>query len=300
MITASGVLAQAPTDMQFVPSGNICVGVTGNYSFWDHYWEGDTLRINGNVGTVSRLQAMGGFNLGLHDRINLIVMLPYVRTQASQGTLNGQHGFSDLSLNVKANYAQLALGRSSLLIGGNVGCALPVSDYLVDFMPLSIGGGTVNLSYRQMLKFKLATGFYADAKANYTWRSNIKNVHRGGFYYDHGNAYYTDEVYVPNTLDYAGAIGYQSNRLLAEIGLTVFNTLGGSDIRTWDVPFVTVNSDFTTGYGRIDYYFAKPRGLNFSLVGGQTLSGRNAGKSTYVALSLNYLFALWAQPKPVQ
>lgn len=286
--------------MQFVPTGNICFGVTGGYSAWDHYWEGDTLRINGNVGTVSRSQIIGGFNLGLHDRINLIVMLPYVRTNASQGTLNGQSGFSDISINVKGNYANLSLGTSTLLIGGNVGFSMPVSDYHVDFMPLSIGGGTTNLSYRQMAKFRLQQGWYADGKANYTWRSNIKNISRGSFYYDQNNVYYTDEVYVPNTLDFAAALGYQSNRILAEIGFTVYNTLGGSDIRTWDVPFVTINSDYTTVYGRFDYYLSNPGGLNFSLVAGQTLMGSNAGKPYYVALSINYLMALWAKPQPVQ
>ncbi|MCS6917556.1 MAG: hypothetical protein RMK52_09055 [Chitinophagales bacterium] len=289
-----------PTDMQFVPKGNICIGVTGSYSAWDHYWEGDSLRINGNVGTVSRTQLTGGFNLGLHDRINLIVMLPYVRTNASQGTLNGQSGFSDLSLNLKGNYANIPIGSATLLLGGNLGFSTPVSSYLIDYMPLSIGWGTTNLSYRQMAKFRLNAGWYVDGKVNYTWRSNIKDIHRGSFYYDNGNAYFTDEVYVPNTMDYAAAFGYQSNRLLAEVGLTVYSTLGGSNIRTWDVPFVTVNSDYTTAYGRIDYYFRNPGGLNLSLVAGQTLAGLNAGKPYYASLSINYLFTLWAEPKPVQ
>ncbi len=285
--------AQAPTDLQFVPKGNVCAGMSYGYSRWDQYWEGDTLRINGNVGHVVRHQVAAGMNVGLLDWLNLIVMVPYVSTSPTQGTLRGQSGFSDLSVFVKGKYAELSLGTSRLLIGGTLGFLTPISDYLVDFAPLNIGNGTQNLSYRQLVKFQLTSGIYTNATANYTRRSNIASIHRGGFYYDGNEAYYSDEVRVPDAYDLSVALGYQSTRVLAEAGFTHYQTLGGTDMRTWDVGFPANNVDASTVYLRLDYYFKTPKGLNLSLVGGNTIAGRNHGKPFYFSLAMNFLFGLW-------
>src|ERR1043165_6708485 len=96
--TSAWLQAQTPTDMEFVPKGNICAGLSYSHASWKKYWEGDTLRVNGNVGTVSTQAIGAGVNVGILDRLNVIVMLPYVVTNASQGTLNGQNGFQDIYL----------------------------------------------------------------------------------------------------------------------------------------------------------------------------------------------------------
>ncbi|MCY7410197.1 MAG: transporter, partial [Chitinophagales bacterium] len=167
------LLAQSPADLQFVPQGNICAGLSYGYSSWDHYWEGDTLRTNDNVGNVTRQQITAGFNIGILDRLNLIVMLPYIFTNTNSGTLNGQSGISDISLNLKGKFAELTLGKGKIFIAGNLGFSTPVSNYLVDYGPVNIGNGTTNLSYRQMFEYKFDKGLFINAKANYTYRSNV-------------------------------------------------------------------------------------------------------------------------------
>lgn len=98
------------TDLQFVPKGSICAGLNYSYNAWSKYWEGETLRENGNVGTVSRQQITAGVMVGVLDRFNVIVMLPYASTKASQGTLNGQAGLQDISLNLKGKYLERKAG----------------------------------------------------------------------------------------------------------------------------------------------------------------------------------------------
>lgn len=296
----SMLMAQAPNDLQFVPQGNICAGLTYGYSNWDHYWEGDTLRINGNVGNVTTQKIGGGFNLGLHDRMNLIVMLPYVFTNTNSGTLNGQAGFADLNLFVKGNYGQITVGKGALIFGGTIGLSFPISDYLIDFGPLNIGAGTTNFSYRQLIKYKMDNGFYITPQANFTLRSNIPDIHRGEFYFDDNEAYYTDEVHVPNQFDWTIAVGYAKTTFLVELGYSSLHTLGGTDIRTWDAGFPANKVMASSIYGRYDYYMQKPHGLNFSAVAGYTLSGRNTGKPFYASLSVNYLFGLWKKVAPVE
>ena len=294
LFIAVNATAQSPTDMRFVPKGNICAAVSYGYSSWNKYWQGEDLIENGNVGDVSRQQIGLGFNLGIHDRINFIAMLPYVMTNVSQGTLNGQSGISDISLDVKGKYADVELGPGKLHIGGDIGFSTPVGNYLIDFSPLNIGNGTTNLSYRQMFKYKLDKGFYADLKGNYTWRSNIPSIYRE-FYFDEGEAYYTNEVDVHNIFDWALAVGYSKPKYMVEAGFTSINTLGGGDIRTWDPGFPTNNVDASSVYGRFDYFLTEGKGFNFSLIGGYTVAGRNTGQPWFANLSLNYLFPVWGK-----
>ncbi len=290
------VKAQTPTDMEFVPKGNICAGLSYYHSAWDKYWEGDTLRINGNVGTVSTQMFGAGINVGILDRLNVIVMMPYVVTNANQGTLNGQNGFQDIYLNVKAKYAELKLGSGKFKIGGNLGFSTPVSHYLIDFAPLNIGTGTTNISYRQLLSYKLKKGFYADLRGNYTYRSNVPDIHRD-FYYDQGGAYYSNEVKVPDLFDWAAALGFSNKKLLAEVNYLYYYCFSGGDIRTWDPGFPSNKMNATMIAGRFDYYFSKPKGLNISVNGGYTLTGRNTGKSTFAGIAVNYIFTAWGEKK---
>src|SRR6185295_13385755 len=139
-------------------------------------------------------------------------------------------------------------------------------------------------------------GFYVDLRGSYTYRSNIPNIHRD-FYYDQGQAYYTNEVTVPDLFDWAGAVGFSNKKLLAEVSYQSYSCFGGSDMRTWDPGFPTNNMNGSVIAGRFDYYFSKPRGLNTSLNAGYTLTGSNIGKSTYIGLAVNYIFPVWGEKK---
>lgn len=291
--------AQTPSDLEFVPKGYLCPAVNYGYNSWSKYWQGDDLIENGNVGTVSRQQIAVGFNLGIMDRLNFIAMAPYVITHCSQGTLNGQNGLQDIYLNLKGKFAEWQLGPGKLKLVGDLGFSTPIGNYLVDFAPLNLGSGTTNLSYRQMVQYKLNKGFFVEAKANYTYRSDISDIHRD-FYYDQGEAYYSDEVYVHDVFDWAAVVGFSNEKFLAEAGYTSYNTLGGSDIRTWDPGFPTNDMDANAVTGRFDYYFSKPKGLQISATGGYTVSGRNMGQSWFANIGVDYLFPLWGKKKSAE
>jgi hypothetical protein len=288
--------AQTPTDMEFVPKGNICAGISYLHSSWNKYWEADSLRENGNVGTVTTQHIGAGFNLGLLNRLNVIVMLPYVFTNASQGTLNGQNGLQDIHLDLKAKYGEWKLGPGKLRLVGDLGFSTPISGYLLDFAPLSIGTGTTNISYRQLVSYKLDKGFYLDLKGTYTYRSNVADIHRD-FYFDQNNAYYTNEVEVPNLFDWDVTLGFSNKKILAEVNYLSYSCFGGGDMRVWDPGFPSNKMDATEISARFDYYFSKPRGLYPSVIAGYTLTGRNVGKSTFAGISLNYTFPVWGKRK---
>ena len=81
--------------------------LTGNlytYESWDQYWEGTLKRVNGNIGTITTRTNIWSANYGVTDRLNVIAMVPYVWTRASQGVLHGIQGFQDLTLAAKYNF----------------------------------------------------------------------------------------------------------------------------------------------------------------------------------------------------
>src|SRR6476661_785461 len=92
--------AKAQTDADAIMMGKnlFCVGASYEHSAWDHYWEGTNKRDNANLGTVTTqmLGLMG--NYGVSKNLNLLVSLPYVKTQASAGQLHGMQGVQDLSI----------------------------------------------------------------------------------------------------------------------------------------------------------------------------------------------------------
>ena len=56
---------------------------------WTEYWEGELKRENGNIGSVTTQSLMWFGNYGITDKINVMAMVPYMKTEASQGTLAG-------------------------------------------------------------------------------------------------------------------------------------------------------------------------------------------------------------------
>ena len=117
--------------------------LTGNlysHDSWDQYWEGTLKRTNGNIGRITTDTNVWTTNYGLADRLNVIAMVPYVWTSASQGVLHGIQGFQDLTLAAKWNFLDkpwTTYGslRAFLVVSGG----LPMTDYNPELLPLSIG-----------------------------------------------------------------------------------------------------------------------------------------------------------------
>ena len=287
MVCAAGVstlASQAVDDGALLPRRMLSTGVVYARDSWDQYWEGTLRRQNGNIGTLTTQSVTWVSGYGVTDRLSVMAVLPYVWTEASQGTLHGLRGVQDLT--VGAKYRLLTEDTRHGAISAFVGAAasLPMSDYTPDFLPLSIGTGGGRASGRLTLAFQSSAWWFARASAAHTWCSNV-TLDRAAYYTD-GQLYMTNEVAMPNVVDYSLSAGVTRGRWRIPVTLVQQRTLGGGDIRRQDMPFVSDRMDFT----RIDsaVMYALPKGLSVRVGAGHVLAGRNVGQSTTVSSGLSY------------
>jgi hypothetical protein len=167
-----GLQAQTLTDGLMMGKQKFCTGFMYTNDSWDEYWEGELKRENGNIGKITTQSLMWFGNYGITDKINVIAMVPYVKTKASQGTLHSMEGIQDLSVGVKYNFFRKEFEKSVFKTFAAFNFSTPLSDYTPDFFPLAIGTQTTNLTYRLNAYYKMEPGWFANASAGYTWRSN--------------------------------------------------------------------------------------------------------------------------------
>lgn len=278
--------AQSPTDALMMPKGVICV--LGQYAngTWDEYWEGTNKRSNLNIGTFSNQSAMLMANYGITDKLNVLAGLPYIWT-SSDSYLQGQRNFQDLSVWVKYQALALESDFGTLKVQATGGASVPVSNYVPDFLPFSIGIQSKTASLRGILNYTTKMGLYATAQVGHTWRSNTK-LDRDSYLYN-GQWYETDEVPVPNMVDATGRLGFINAKIQAELWFDYFTGTDGDDIRYNDMPFPTNNMKATTAGLYAKYFLWKGLALQASY--GQVLSGRNVGQSTMFSGGVSYLFS---------
>lgn len=278
--------AQTIQDGLMMPKGDLCTGFLFTHDRWTNYWEGTLKRENGNIGTITTNSLTWLGNYGITDKINFIAMLPYVSTRASQGVLSGMQGLQDLTLAVKYNALEKSLGRGTFR-GFVVGSyATPVSDYSFDFLPLSIGLGTQRVSGRVTLNYSWPNGWYVNGTTAYTWRSNV-TLDRPSYYSD-GQNFLTNEVWMPNVMDFSFMAGRIKNGLELILAYHQQNTLGGGDIRRQDMPFVSNRMNFSRVEATGMYYLPMIKNLAVRAQTGYTLAGRNVGQSLYVTAGVLY------------
>lgn len=253
---------------------------------WNEYWEGTLKRNNENLGTVSTQSVMYMANYGITSKLNVMIGAPYVWTKASAGTLHGLKGVQDFSLFVKWKPLSGAIGKNKMsffLLGG---FSTPLTDYVVDFLPLSIGLGSTNFIGRAMLDYQRGK-FTITGSAAHIQRSNIK-IDRTS-YFD-TELRLTNEVQMPNAKQYQLRTGYRGKYLLAEAVLSNWTTKGGFDITRNNAPFPSNRMNATTLGAAIKYTI--PVYTNLSVLGGgsYTVAGRNVGKSTTFNAGVFYAF----------
>ncbi len=270
--------AQTTTDGLMMPKANLCTGIMYTHDQWTNYWEGSLKRDNGNIGSITTQSIMWFGNYGITDKINVMAMMPYVKTKASQGTLHEMNGVQDLSLAVKYNFLIKNFGDNSFKTFVVGSFSTPLTDYTPDFLPLSIGMASTTLAGRLTANYTFLKNWFVNGSAGYTWRSNVK-LDRSS-YYTEGQLFLTNEVQMPNVFDYFISAGYKNDFLQAELNLVQQNTLGGDDIRRQDMPFVSNKMNFVKGSALVMYYLPKPKGLAIRGSITYTLSGRNVGQST--------------------
>lgn len=290
----SRVEAQTEIDGIMMTKNNFCSGLVYSYSSWKDYWEGTFKRDNENLGTVST--RMIGFmgNYGVTDKLNVLFSIPYVETKASAGTLKGMKGVQDLSLMVKWMPVEFKLGRGDFSVYGIGGFSFPVTNYVIDFLPMSIGLGSKNLSLRGMADYQLGK-FFVTASGAYIKRSNI-DIDRTAYYTT--EMHYTNEVDMPDAANFNFRVGYRSPSLMAEAVVDHSKTLGGFDIRKNDMPFLSNEMNATRAGIDLKYTVYKLPGLSLIAGANYTISGRNVGQSTTVFGGAFYVLDFAKKKKP--
>ena len=283
-LCAAALEAQSVDDGVLMPPGALGTGVLYTHESWSQYWEGTLKRDNGNIGTVTTQSVTWVVGYGVTDRLSVMAMLPYMWTSASQGTLQGMHGLQDLTLAAKYRLLSSPLAERGTLRALVVGVAgTPASHYAPDFLPLSIGLASRQFSGRFTLNFQANQGWFLSGSAGYTWRTKVK-IDRPA-YFTNGQLFLSDEVAMPDVLDYTVSAGYQHRRLCIPISVSRQRTQGGGDIRRQDMPFVSNRMDFVKAGALVTY-----RGIR--LGASRVVSGRNVGQATTVTGGLFYTFHL--------
>ncbi|GGB08922.1 hypothetical protein [Puia dinghuensis] len=287
LVLLSPAIAKAQTDEDAITMAkkNLCIGATYMNSSWDHYWEGTFKRNNQNLGTVSTQQVMLMGTYGITKKLNIVVGAPYIWTHSTAGTLHGQHGIQDLSAWVKWEALQQKVGKGVVkvfLLGGG---SIPLTNYIADYLPLSIGLQSKTASGRLLIDYQLGN-FFATASGTYTGRSDI-TIDRNSYYT--ASLHLTNKVFMPDMASWNVRTGYRSKYLIVEGVFSDMITLGGFDIRKNDMPFPSNKMNSTMAGADFKYELKKPKGL--SIVGGAmyTLSGRNIGQSTSWDLGVFYI-----------
>jgi hypothetical protein len=280
--------AAAQTDMDAIMMNKqqFCAGTMYTHSSWDHYWEGTLKRNNLNLGTVTTQSVMVGGNYGITDNLNVMVAAPYIWTKASAGTLAGLSGVQDISLWVKWRALRKDFGKSKLSVFALGGLSTPLSDYVIDFLPMSIGLGSTNLSARAMADFQMGK-ISVTGSAAYLLRSNVK-LDRNS-YYD-TEMHLTNEVNMPDAMQFQLRAGYRGKYLLAEALLSNWTTLGGFDITRNNMPFPSNRMNSTAAGVALKYTL--PFHTHLAVLGGAnyTIAGRNVGQALAINAGVFYAF----------
>ena len=280
--------AQTEQDALMMGERNFCVAGTITYNSWTDYWEGTFKRDNKNMGRVSTKSAVLMLNYGLKKNLNILASLPYVKTQANQGTLAGLDGFQDVSLFVKWRPLQWQVNNSTLSLLAVGGYSTPSHGYNIDFLPMSIGLGSQVLTGRLLADLQVSK-FTATISGAFLRRGNVE-LDR--------SAYYTDrlinsaEVKIPDAANFQLRTGYRTRHVIAEAFLDNMTTLGGFDIRKNDMPFVSNRMNSTRVGIEGKHYLTKLPALGFHAAAWHTLAGRNVGQATGFLAGVDYIFDL--------
>jgi len=285
MLSYTQLSAQTDADAIMMTKNNFCTGLMYGSSQWSDYWEGTLKRNNENLGTVStKMYGVMG-NYGLSDKLNLLFGVPYVQTKASAGVLHGLKGMQDLSLWIKWNPIETKLGKGTLSVYGIGGVSFPTTNYVADFLPMSIGLHSTNLSLRGMVDYQ-AGKWFATVSGTYVVRNNIK-IDRTSYYTT--ELHLTNEVSMPDASNFQFRTGYRSGRMIVEAIINNWTTLGGFDITRNNMPFPSNKMNATTAGINIKYNVKAIDGL--ALIGGGsiTLAGRNMGQATSFNTGMFYV-----------
>ena len=280
------VIAQTDIDAIMMGKNRFCVGPMYSYSSWKNYWEGSLKRDNQNIGTISTQMFGLMGNYGITSKLNVLFGVPYVKTKASAGTMHSMKGIQDLSLFVKWLPVEKEMLGGVFSLYGIAGVSFPLTNYVADYLPLSIGLHSKTASARLMADYQTGS-FFVTGSATYVLRDNIK-IDRNSYYTT--ELHLTNEIQMPDGANFNFRTGFRNERLIAEAVVNNWTTLGGFDITRNNMPFPSNKMNATT-IGVNFKYVVLPTKHEVSLVAGgnTTVAGRNMGQSTTFYGSVFYV-----------
>ncbi len=287
-LVATLAKAQTVDDAIMMNKKQWCNGLTYMHSSWNEYWEGTTKRTNLNLGTVTTQSVMYMTSYGITDKLNLLVNVPYVWTNSSAGTLHSMKGFQDIDVDLKYEFYNTKIGKGELSFIGLAGVTTPLSNYENDFLPMSIGLGSTNLSGRLTADYQNGL-FFATLSSAYVFRSNV-TIDRTSYYTTQIN--YTNEVDMPNQLYSNLFVGIRNSNLTVQAQLMNMYTFGGFDIRKNDMPFVSNQMNSTSLGAHVKYFLPFITNLEVVASADYMIAGRNVGQAQTYTGGLFYILSL--------
>jgi hypothetical protein len=289
--------AQTIDDGIMLADKTLCAGALYTHDSWDHYWEGNLERVNGNIGTITTQSLTMAANYGVTSWFDAIINVPYIWTNASKGVLHGQAGFQDLTLAAKFKALSLPVGnhgalRAIAVLSGS----LPMTNYTPDLQPLSLGANSKTLSGRITLNYLGRRGLYVNGTAAYTFRGNV-TLDRP-YYFTNGQLYLSNQVAMPNQFNFGTSVGYRRNNLEIVGDYSQQQTRGGGDIRPQDTPFVSNRTNFSKAGATFKIPVPKLRNLQYWLLYSNTFQGRNVGQANTITTGLMYTLSFEKRAKP--
>ncbi|MEO6188148.1 MAG: hypothetical protein ABIO82_05525 [Ginsengibacter sp.] len=278
--------AQTDIDAIMMNKNQFCNGLMYNYNTWDHYWESTFKRTNKNLGTVNTQSVMYGANYGITDKLNVMIGASYVSTKSSAGTLHNSRGVQDLSLFIKWKPVIYSFGKNKLSVFFIGGFSTPLTNYQIDYLPLTIGLGSTNITGRTIVDFQHRR-FTVTASAAYLRRSNVK-IDRTA-YFD-TRMHLTNDVKMPDAAQYQLRTGWRGKYLLAEALVTNWTTLGGFDITRNNMPFPSNRMNMTTVGASLKYTLKQYTHLSLLAGANYTVAGRNVGQASAFNVGAFYAF----------
>lgn len=284
--------AQTPSDAIMMNPEQACVLLEYNYGSFDQYWEGSLLRENQTIATVKRNTVLPMLVVGIFDKLNFFIGVPFVKTESSDpngGKFAGASGFQDLSVALKYRFLNNVNEKGTFSAFATVGFSTPVSNYLPDYMPYSLGLGAPELSYRGIAQYKWKSGLYLRGAAAYLWRGYAKAERE--YYYNDGS-YYTTWMDVPNAVTFEGVVGLRvlKNSLQLELNYLGSKSTSGDDIRLYNAAQPTNNIDMDRVGMLAHYYFPTIKGLGIVAYHNRVVNGRNTAKISTTGVGLTYFF----------
>lgn len=284
--------AQTPSDAIMMKGKQVCLLLDYNFSKFDHYWEGDFKRDNPTIGTVRRHSVMPMMAIGILDNLNVYAGVPHISTSSSNpngGKFAGVSGFQDLTLAVKYRWLHKALRKGHLSSLATVGFATPISNYLSDYMPYSIGFGAPELSYRAIVQYEGNNRLYLRAAGAYVWKGYTEAER--AYYYNDGS-YFTPWMDVPSAITAELVLGkWLLNRALqVELSYGGQHSLSGDDIRAYNAPQPTNQVNMHRVGVFVHYYVPSVPGLGFIAYHNRVIHGRNAPEFKTVGVGATYFF----------